>query len=113
MLAWLMLILVLLIVITWDSCAKSLALQDSIKALTSRLDDVEERYMEAQEQHRINEQEMQESMWRLACRVAALQHRAEALTARLDIIEEPTAKEPKVRTALREVLPSFERSSAR
>jgi hypothetical protein len=113
MLAWLMLILVLLIVITWDSCAKSLALQDSIKVLTGRLDDMEDRYMETQEQRRISEQEMQDSIWRLACRVAALQHRAEALTARLDVVEEPAGKEPKVRTALREIVPSFERSSAR
>jgi hypothetical protein len=112
MLGWLMLVLVLLIVLAWDSSAKWAALQRSVEALTIRLDDMEEQHREAQEQRSRDGEAMQKSTWRLACRVAALQHRVEALTARLDMIEEPVGDNPKVRTAVREFMSSFEHSAA-
>jgi phage shock protein A len=115
LLGWTMLFLILLIVIVWDSSAKWATLARGIKTLARRLDEMEERHTEVQELHRRDQEEMQGSIWRVRCRVAALQHRVEALTARLDIIEEPapTRANPKVKTAVRAFISSFERDTAR
>jgi hypothetical protein len=113
MLEWIMLNLTLLIVLAWDSSAKWAAVRRSVEALAIRLDDMEERSLEVQERHVRDEEEMQESIWRLACRVAALQHRVEALNARLDMVEEPSGDNPKVRTAVRAFVSSFERGLTR
>jgi chromosome segregation ATPase len=112
MLGWLMLNLILLIVLAWDSSAKWAALQHSVEALACRLDDMEERSIEAQRQQRRDEvdmQETQESISRLTSKTSALQHRVETLTARLEQLKGPAGERenPKVRKAVDAFMSSF------